>query len=941
MNSYFISKGFLQLVLGLLLLAATPFALYAAENGNAPSPEEEISHQIKEVLGDMHGETLESIRDASPPAGMTPPLSSPRLEEIIDKAMGKESASDLKEEEQREYPPETGVAEVTGQAGIKKEEGPSIIERFISGRAPREVSVDISQFGYDLFRYPAVVLKPEADLPVPDDYIIGPGDEINIAVWGRVNRSYNLMVNREGGINFPNIGVLNVAGLTLSELRKFLKDEIETKLVGSQAAISLGGLRSITVYIVGDVKRAGAYTVSAYARITNALVAAGGPNKTGSLRNIQLKRNGELVGTLDMYDFLLNGDSSRNVRLLAGDVIFVPPIGKVVGVAGSLKRPAIYELKGDLTVNGAIELAGGVLFAGDVHRIQVERYQNHERKIVLDLDMEDLEESGTILEDGDLIKVFSVAPEEVNAVFLKGNVARPGRYQMKPGMMLSDLLSDTDDVLPGTNFGYAIIERLEPPEMSPRIVPFNPGNLLLHGDKDEDLALQAGDTIVIYDKWRFKGRPAIDIEGQVRNPGKFNLMDDMRVRDLILAAGGLTGDAYMELGEIYSTDKKTNKVTVRTFSPGRALDEGLNDNLLLKDLDRVVIHSILEFEPDRTILVHGAVNEPGEYPFAANMTLKDAIFAAGNLLESAYMDEAEIIRKRIEDGRLVVSDKMSVDLRKALSGDKDHNLHLRPYDAIFIKNIPEWSTYRFATIKGEVKFPGKYLIARGDRISSLLERAGNLTEDAYLKGGVFTRLSSRERQRKRIDAILEGLEQEVLRVGSKPEDLTKTGEEATLLSLKTKSILIEKLKKIKPSGRVIIHLKPLPEFAQSKYDLVLEDGDELYIPARPSTISVVGQVCNPSDIVYQEALRVSDYLDMTGGTTRDADEDFITVVKADGTVVRTTGLFSNVYSMRLDPGDSIVVPEKLVRYSGYEILKDSVSMAYQVAVSLAALAFVF
>jgi len=240
-----------------------------------------------------------------------------------------------------------------------------------------------------------------------------------------------------------------------------------------------------------------------------------------------------------------------------------------------------------------------------------------------------------------------------------------------------------------------------------------------------------------------------------------------------------------------------------------------------------------------------------------------------------------------------------------------------------------------------VKFPGKYLIARGDRISSLLERAGNLTEDAYLKGGVFTRLSSRERQRKRIDAILEGLEQEVLRVGSKPEDLTKTGEEATLLSLKTKSILIEKLKKIKPSGRVIIHLKPLPEFAQSKYDLVLEDGDELYIPARPSTISVVGQVCNPSDIVYQEALRVSDYLDMTGGTTRDADEDFITVVKADGTVVRTTGLFSNVYSMRLDPGDSIVVPEKLVRYSGYEILKDSVSMAYQVAVSLAALAFVF
>jgi protein involved in polysaccharide export with SLBB domain len=428
----------------------------------------------------------------------------------------------------------------------------------------------------------------------------------------------------------------------------------------------------------------------------------------------------------------------------------------------------------------------------------VERYQDHERKIILDLDMDDLKESGTILEDGDLIKVFSVAPKEVNAIFLKGNVAHPGKYQMKPGMTLSDLLSDTDDVLPDTYFGYAVIERLEPPEMSPRIIPFNPGNLLLNDDKDEDLALRAGDTIVVYDKWRFKSRPAIDIEGQVRNPGKFNLMDDMRVRDLILAAGGLTGDAYMELGEIYSTDGKTNKITVRTFNPGKALDEGLNDDLLLKDLDRVVIHSILEFEPDRTILVNGAVNQPGKYPFAANMTLKDAIFAAGNLLESAYMDEAEIIRKRVEDGRLVVSDKVSVDLRKVLSGDKDHNLPLRPYDAIFIKNIPEWSTYRFATIKGEVKFPGKYLIARGDRISSLLERTGNLTEDAYLKGGVFTRLSSRERQKKRIDAILEGLEKDVLRVGSGLEALTETETEATLLSLKTKSILIEKLKK--PSG---------------------------------------------------------------------------------------------------------------------------------------------
>lgn len=838
------------------------------------------------------------------------------------------------------------VKEISKPEIIKKEEEeekkPSTIERLISSRVAKEISSNLEQFGYNLFSTPVTLLTQDASFPVPDDYIVGPKDEINVYVWGRVNGSYNLIVSRDGTINLPNIGNLNVASKTVSELRSFIKNEVNTKLVGTDANISLGKLRSIVVYVVGDVKNPGTYAVSAYSTIIHALFFAGGPSKLGSLRNIQLRRNGtgRLVTMFDLYDFLLHGNISKDENLKPGDVIFVPPIGKVVGIAGNVKRPAIYEFKAQMTIQEAIELAGGILFSADPQRILVERYENNARKIVLDINLTEISDTKMKLMDGDLIKIFPVRDEEVNAIFLKGNVSYPGKYAHKSGMKISDIISNKDEILPETYFDYAVIERLNPPDNSPKIIPFNLGKVLFEKDEKENILLQPGDTIIIYNKWKFKDQPLVQIKGEVRNPGTYNLIDDMKVKDLILAAGDLTRNAYIKKAEIIR-HVKSGPSELFYFNVAESMKDNSQENLLLKDKDTVVIHSDHEYSPDEAVFIEGDVNKPGKYPYISNMTVKDAVFIAGNLLKSAYMADTEIIRRRIVDGTLLETDKITINLDKALSEDKDHNIILEPYDVIFVKNIPDWGEYWYITFQGEVRSPGKYLIIKGEKISDLIERAGGFTKNAYQKGAVFTRQSSKKRQQERIDSILEELEKETLRISSQEGEISEKAAEAKMFSLKTKSILIDKLKKIKPSGRVIINLKDIERLKSSAFDIALEDGDELFIPMEPSTVSVVGQVNNPSDIIYRDGNDVSDYLDMVGGLTRNADEDFVSVIKADGTVVTSKGIFSDVYSYKLEPGDSIVVPEKIVRYTSYEIFKDSTRILYEIAVSIAALSFLF
>ncbi len=320
---------------------------------------------------------------------------------------------------------------------------------------------NLMQFGYSTFMSQVSTFAPTQNVPVSDDYVLGPGDQLVVFTWGRVNAQLQLQVQNDGSVLIDQVGPLQLAGLTFGQARKLIEGRLKQS-TGTEVNVTMGLLRSIQVTVVGEVNQPGTYTVSALSHISNGLLAAGGPSKTGSLRAIELRRGGHTVSTLDLYDILLKGDNGADAQLQQGDVIRVPIIGGVVGVAGDVKRPAIFELasRPEQLTQVIGHLAGGLSAFGYAGHVQVERVRNHQQVVVLDLPVSKMSQRSFEVQDGDLIKVFTVLPYHNNTVTLSGNVFRPGEYQWRKEMKVADLVRDGEGVLPHTYFKYALIKRL-------------------------------------------------------------------------------------------------------------------------------------------------------------------------------------------------------------------------------------------------------------------------------------------------------------------------------------------------------------------------------------------------------------------------------------------------------------------------------------------------
>ena len=329
----------------------------------------------------------------------------------------------------------------------------------------QEISIDLKPFGYEFFREATVrVTTDRKDIPVPLKYVIGPGDEVKILLWGRVNAQYNLTVDRDGKVTIPQIGPIFVAGMTFEDMSKKVITQTE-QMVGANIDITLGSLKTIPIFILGDVRRPGAYTIGSFATMTDALLLAGGPTDIGSMRKIQLRRKNNTITTLDLYDLFMRGDKSKDTVLQADDIVFVPVTGPLAGIAGNVRRPAIYELKERFDLQHLFDLAGGILPTAYTQQIQVSRIQKNERQIVIDIDDKHLSKSMDFkIQDADLVNVFTIVDSDLNAVYLNGNVKRPGKYEYKPGMRVKDLIKDPTDLLDETNFEYALIKRIAYPD---------------------------------------------------------------------------------------------------------------------------------------------------------------------------------------------------------------------------------------------------------------------------------------------------------------------------------------------------------------------------------------------------------------------------------------------------------------------------------------------
>ena len=438
-------------------------------------------------------------------------------------------------------------------------------------------------FGHNLFTGGPSVFPPITAIPVSDDYIIGPGDEIKVMMWGRLDAAYALTVDNEGIINFPKIGPLTLAGLTYGDAKDLISQRAEA-ITGVNTHISMGRLRTIQVFVLGEVRNPGVYTVSSLATIANALLASGGPSALGSLRNVQLKRQNEVISTVDFYDFLLKGDTSSDVRLMPSDVVFVPKAGLMVSVSGNVRRPAVYELKEERTLQTALALAGGLTPQALNQRIQIERAFENRFRMVLDISYGELKRKDPVpLEDSDLIRVFSISPSVVNAVYLYGNVLRPGQYAYKEGLRILDILPNAESLEVDAHFDYALIKRYHFRDMEAELIPFDLGQLLLDDDRSQNLALMPLDEIYIFSKWMFDDRDSASARGQVRKPGRY-LIDNMRIKDLILKAGDLTDDAYLPKAELIRVEGDREKRTIY-FDVAAAMADDEEHNLWLKNED--------------------------------------------------------------------------------------------------------------------------------------------------------------------------------------------------------------------------------------------------------------------------------------------------------------------------------------------------------------------
>jgi protein involved in polysaccharide export with SLBB domain len=622
-------------------------------------------------------------------------------------------------------------------------------------KSPLAVTTDIRQFGYGLFRLSPSTFAPVDSVPVGPEYVLGPGDEIRITVWGKIEGLWNLVIDRDGNISIPKVGTIGVTGLTFRELKEALHKEFSKYFTGFEMNVSMGALRTISVYVVGNANRPGAYTISSLSTLINALFEAGGPGKNGTMRDIQLKRNGKIIVNFDLYDFLLKGDKTKDIRLMPEDVIFIPSVGPLVGIAGSVNNPAIYELKGEITISQLIEMAGGLSDIAFSGRVQIERIIDNTRQIVFDDDL----------------------------------------------------------------------------------------------DKVKDVTVQSGDSVKI-----------------------FPVVQDKRV-----------------------------------------------------------------------VRLSGAVQREGEYGFKPGMTVRDLILMAGGLKYYAYNKEAELTRVYVTD-RGPETEKIIIEPEKAMAGDPEDNILLKEEDYLFIRTIPEWKLYQTVTISGEVNFPGTYTIKKGERLSSLIERAGRFTDKAYLRGTLFTRERVRDLQQRQLDEMVERLERELLGAGAAEIATAISPEEARIkeFEIRQKKEFVAKLRTVKVKGRMVLKITEPEKLKNTSYDIELEEGDSLFVPTNPMTVQVIGSVYNQTAFIYERSKGYKHYIDLAGGYTENADDDNVYMLKIDGTAVKLGGgLFSFARNVQVESGDTIVVPEELEKIAWMREIKDLSQILYQIAVTAGVLIVAF
>jgi len=760
------------------------------------------------------------------------------------------------------------------------------------------------------------------DLPAGPSYVVGPGDGLSINLWGSVASRMYRVVDREGRLSLPEVGPLMVSGETMGAVQQKVQHALRTQFRDVSADVSLARLRTVRVYVVGEVKHPGAYDISSLSTPLNALLAAGGPSKDGSLRMVKHYRGKELVQNVDLYDLLLHGVRSDLKRLENGDTILVPPVGPEVKVEGMVRRPAIYELHGEKTLAQVLQLAGGILPTAALRHIEVQRVEAHEKRTMLSLNIRNPKGSAAInqqlesfaVHDGDVIRIFPIAPYNEDAVYLEGHVLRPGRYSYHPGMRLGDLISSYSDLLPQPARHYAEIIRLKPPDFSPVVESFDLASALANPKTSPKL--DPLDTVRIFSRFDFHYAPVVTVDGDVRSPGTYHTSGVVRVRDAIYQAGGVSPDAYLNSAQLVRS-LPDGRMKIMSINLREALNGDPLENVLLESRDRILVHrNPLKADPP-SVYVEGQVVRPGRFPLTANLRVTDLVGLAGGLKRSADKQTADLTTYNTNGQDPGTSKHQQINLQAALAGNETQNPVLKDGDVLTIKEIPAWKDIGASiTIRGEVRHPGTYGVSPGERLSSVLERAGGFLPTAYPQAAVLERPEVRQLQEKSRDELIQQVEQNATNVKVSINESASDQAALQKAAMQQHQQVLAALRKAPISGRLVVHLdKNLRSFTHSLDDIQVRAGDTLFIPKRPDFVVITGQVYNSNAITYEPGRTAGWYLRRAGGVTGLGNKKAIFIVRANGSVVSGKGGMNSWWqgdalSTRIGPGDTIVVPEK-------------------------------
>ncbi len=833
----------------------------------------------------------------------------------------------------------------------------------------QKIDEPLTQFGYELFAGTPTTFAPATDIPVPANYVMGPGDTVVIQLYGQRNFTHELEITREGMLMFPEIGPVAVTGLNFGEMREQIQYIVSNQLIGQSASITMGALRSINIFVLGEAYRPGSYTVSALSTMTNALFVSGGITNVGSLRNIRLIRSGELITELDLYDLLLRGDTSGDARLLPGDVIFIPPIGKTVGITGEVKRPAIFELRNETNAAEVMALTGGLLPTAFPQASRIDRINQRGERTVIDVDLSQLSSVAVELADGDIIDIASVLDKVESVVVLRGHVSRPGSFQWREGLRVSDVLGSVSNMLPNPDLGYALIARELQPTRRVELIYVNLGQAINNPGSPADLTFQPRDILhtfgasqnrqqqlanlleLLRQQADFDSPPLIiSVSGNVRFPGEYPLMRNMTLDDAISFAGGLAPNSDIDnilierqlnrRSAITLQSASLNPQTLRTISPVllREQDEVivLNANesrevLLAPTLDKIRTQATAD-EPTRIVTINGSVRFPGAYPLLDNLNVAGLISLAGGMSESAETRNAEITRYDADPSLGLEVDHINIDLQSSFGNGL--NFKLSPFDQLVIRQMPNWTDNEYVEIAGEVNAPGRYSITKEDTIASLIQRAGGLTEYAEPRAAIFLREELRENEQQMLEEFRDRLESDIL---TRNLQQISSEDSTNIQPMEGITDMLDRIAEVNAIGRLVVDVPQILAGVERE-NVILRTGDRLIIPRTQQEVSVIGEVHRPTSHLFDPRRSIADYISSSGGFTSDADKSSVYVIRASGEVV-AIGSARWFFQDRqnLEAGDSIVVPFNTYQPSSLYVWRNISQILFNISTTILAI----